>query len=685
MPKYFYKRNRYDNGGNVATRNPQTDYFDTNVNFGFSPMGSVDFNFNPRIGVGPDKPMTMSTLPKTKFTFGPNISGGFGGTSQKSTNVSIKDRSTGEIVPDVGGDDTYSRSYLTTGLRGSFQGPLFGNENLVGGISGEGGMSRSTINRDIYSDKIMGIPANQPNAYQGTETIVNRGNPYGSVEAGLGYYPRRGNVGFKGFGSYGTQYSPSPGFSYGVEGTYHGATLGFKKDNIVGPQITAGLSLPIGAGTRRKYNTGMGDAYDYKKGGKMKYYQGGGIDLSELANLNQEFVESGALQKSLQGAKMNKLGANVSSGMGKAAVITQAADMFVPEKIQENQVYETTRGAVGGAMTGAQLGSMIAPGIGTVIGAIGGALLGGGKEIAGNVKENKLNREMEADRAAKARASTTSGILEFLENQNKAVVTSPIEEPAEDVETKMGLMGMKVNNDGDNMINNMPTDSIYNRQIFTESRYDSDAVSSAGATSIAQIMPSTFEDGLKKGYVPKGTKYEDLATNDALALQFRDNYMADLLSRSWNKGSDKIKMAKALAAYNLGPTALVKILNKSKKTRDIYNNLEWLEDLPKETREYVNKIMVGGDEDFEKEYKKSYKKYVTGGMTKGSYNHKTNPLTVVDKNGQDTGMELTGGEGVYDNKAQNEIEKALKKKDYKKVGKIVEYEINDWKKRGMYS
>ena len=292
---------------------------------------------------------------------------------------------------------------------------------------------------------------------------------------------------------------------------------------------------------------------------------------------------------------------------------------------------------------------------------------------------------MEADRAAKARSSTTSGILEFLENQNKPVVTSPIEEPMEDVETKMGLMGMKVNNNDNDMINNMPTDSIYNRQIFTESRYDSDAVSSAGATSIAQIMPNTFKDGLEKGYVPKGTKYEDLATNDALALQFRDNYMNDLLSRSWNKGSDKIKMAKALAAYNLGPTALVKILNKSKKTRDIYNNLEWLEDLPKETREYVNKIMVGGDEDFEKEYKRSYKKYVTGGMTKGSYNHKTNPLTVVDKNGQDTGMELTGGEGVYDNKAQNEIEKALKKKDYKKVGKIVEYEINDWKKRGMYS
>ena len=107
--------------------------------------------------------------------------------------------------------------------------------------------------------------------------------------------------------------------------------------------------------------------------------------------------------------------------------------------------------------------------------------------------------------------------------------------------------------------------------------------------------------------------------------------------------------------------------------------------MPKETRDYVNKILVGGDADFESEYKRLYKKYASGGMTKGEYSHKTNPLTVVDKNGQDTGMELTGGEGVYDQNAQNKIEQALKNKDYAKVGKIVEYEINDWKRRGMYS
>ena len=83
--------------------------------------------------------------------------------------------------------------------------------------------------------------------------------------------------------------------------------------------------------------------------------------------------------------------------------------------------------------------------------------------------------------------------------------------------------------------------------------------------------------------------------------------------------------------------------------------------------------------------KKGNKIYRTGGMTRGEFSHKTNPLFVIDSNGKDTGMELTGGEGVYDKEAQQKIELALNKKDYKKVGKIIEYEINDWKRRGMYS
>jgi membrane-bound lytic murein transglycosylase MltF len=161
------------------------------------------------------------------------------------------------------------------------------------------------------------------------------------------------------------------------------------------------------------------------------------------------------------------------------------------------------------------------------------------------------------------------------------------------------------------------TDSLIIRQQFNESRFKSDAVSPDGATSVAQIMPDAFKDGLKKGYVPKGTKYEDLAKDDKLATQFQEAYMDDLLSRSWNKlgvksANEKVQRAKALAAYNMGPTGLVNYLNNQKeKGVDIYKSLDWVDGLSKETKEYVNNIMLGGDEEYEREFNQEYKKKFT--------------------------------------------------------------------------
>ena len=119
----------------------------------------------------------------------------------------------------------------------------------------------------------------------------------------------------------------------------------------------------------------------------------------------------------------------------------------------------------------------------------------------------------------------------------------------------------------------MDFDDLIIRQQFNESRFKSDAVSPAGAISIAQITKQTFNEGIKNGYVPKDTKFEDLAKDDALAEQFQRAYMKDLMSRSWNKGSDVVKQAKALAAYNMGPTRLVNILNEMKADGiDIYSD-----------------------------------------------------------------------------------------------------------------
>lgn len=74
--------------------------------------------------------------------------------------------------------------------------------------------------------------------------------------------------------------------------------------------------------------------------------------------------------------------------------------------------------------------------------------------------------------------------------------------------------------------------------------------------------------------------------------------------------------------------------------------------------------------------------FVAGGMTQGEFSHEKNPLTVVDKNGQDTGMELTGGEGVFDQKAMTMLDKYKQNKNYSKAGKLVFQEMESWKAAG---
>tara|TARA_R110000851_G_scaffold117849_6_gene244884 strand:+ start:6255 stop:7121 length:867 start_codon:yes stop_codon:yes gene_type:complete len=71
--------------------------------------------------------------------------------------------------------------------------------------------------------------------------------------------------------------------------------------------------------------------------------------------------------------------------------------------------------------------------------------------------------------------------------------------------------------------------------------------------------------------------------------------------------------------------------------------------------------------------------FKNGGETKGAYSHSKNPLTVVDKKGKPVGMELTGGEGVFDKPAMNSIKKMAMAGDYAKLGQYVEKEMNTWK------
>jgi hypothetical protein len=145
--------------------------------------------------------------------------------------------------------------------------------------------------------------------------------------------------------------------------------------------------------------------------------------------------------------------------------------------------------------------------------------------------------------------------------------------------------------------------SILKRQAWAESSGRSDAVSPAGARGLTQIMPVTEEEGKRLGFAD-----DDFDPLDPVqAVQFQKDYMNYGLERPYvdhkeNK-SETVTMAKALAWYNMG-NQLRLTLNKIKEGGgDIYS-LDWVDspDIPKETRDYIKRILLKGDKDFNSSY-----------------------------------------------------------------------------------
>ncbi len=95
-----------------------------------------------------------------------------------------------------------------------------------------------------------------------------------------------------------------------------------------------------------------------------------------------------------------------------------------------------------------------------------------------------------------------------------------------------------------------------------ESGGNQNAVSSAGAIGVMQLMPSSFP----------GVNIYDLATNISTGV----SYLRQQLSSFGDT-------AKALAAYNAGPGAVAQAVASG--------GADWLSRLPSETRSYVSSIL----------------------------------------------------------------------------------------------
>lgn len=155
----------------------------------------------------------------------------------------------------------------------------------------------------------------------------------------------------------------------------------------------------------------------------------------------------------------------------------------------------------------------------------------------------------------------------------------------------------------------LPHNIIALRTAFKESRYDPNAVSPRGAKGLTQLMPSAIEDYAKSiGKDIKDINPMDIKTS----INIQIKTMKDLYNSSFIKKenqSEVVRLAKTLAAYNWGRGNLSKFLNELKEEGkvDIYNSLDWVKQLPLETSDYINKILLKKDPKFEREFEEAIK------------------------------------------------------------------------------
>jgi hypothetical protein len=138
------------------------------------------------------------------------------------------------------------------------------------------------------------------------------------------------------------------------------------------------------------------------------------------------------------------------------------------------------------------------------------------------------------------------------------------------------------------------------RQAWKESSFRPKVTNRLGYKGLAQVGDAVINDYKKAHNLKEFDPHEPES-----ARKIQEWYMNNLYNASFvNKPnqSEQVRQAKAFAAYNWGRGNLVKHLMKAKHSgQDIYKSMDWLESAPKETSDYVKKIL-GLDKAFNKEF-----------------------------------------------------------------------------------
>lgn len=146
---------------------------------------------------------------------------------------------------------------------------------------------------------------------------------------------------------------------------------------------------------------------------------------------------------------------------------------------------------------------------------------------------------------------------------------------------------------------------LFLRQGFMESRFKPSVVSGketsrVGAMGLAQLMPSTIETYKKAHPDEEFDPY-----NPEHSVNAQKWFMNWLSERPYlNKPGQSVDVtrAKVLGAYNWGPGNMKTFLEGQKaKGVDIYNSLDWVENLDEEPRKYIQGILLNQLPSFQQE------------------------------------------------------------------------------------
>lgn len=150
-------------------------------------------------------------------------------------------------------------------------------------------------------------------------------------------------------------------------------------------------------------------------------------------------------------------------------------------------------------------------------------------------------------------------------------------------------------------------ENLINRQQYKESNFNPNAVSPAGARGLTQIMPKTEKELKEKGVISQDANiFDEEVSKKAQSYMMNELYNSSFINKKDVEQKDSVKLAKVLAAYNWGRGNVVEYLQKQKeKGVDIYNSYDWIKNMPKETSDYVNAILLKKNPNFEDSYKKA--------------------------------------------------------------------------------